>query len=144
MDCDHMYENFFLDTELIGIQSHQPPHILLWHINRIFDFSFELNPNLRIEYKKKAVIYFFYVYQYEEVFSSSKHFIYSLKSNGLSLAKELKNLDYLWMVRKENPMLNPANFLLELIKDIDCDIINWASVLDNGKIISKQQLYLDL
>ncbi|MCB0698240.1 MAG: IPExxxVDY family protein [Chitinophagales bacterium] len=102
LDMSAMEEDFFSGTAMIGIGSSLQGHEFCWHINKVFEFDFVREPDSDVEYKpSKEDIHFFSLYRYEEPMSSCTHLLYKLRSDKRSLLPEIKQLDYLWLIKSE-------------------------------------------
>ncbi len=101
LDSTSAFEAFFNDAYLLGIISSQREYQLCWQINRALDFHFRLNSDLELKMPipKKEKICFFQIYEFSEPISYTLHYIYSNHFKGEFLIPELKNIDYLWLIK---------------------------------------------
>ena len=99
LKLDQTLALFYEDTSLIGIVSSLPGYKLCWLINRRFDYEFERDPDFTIEQPRKGNLLVFPLYHHEPACSGDSHHIYTLKSGKDSILPEIKEFDYLWMVK---------------------------------------------
>lgn len=100
LDMSAVQEEFFSDTAMIGIGCPLQGHEFCWTINRRLDFNFVREPENDVEYKPaKDHAHFFSLYKYEEPLSTCMHLLYKLRSDKKSLLPEIKQLDYLWLIK---------------------------------------------
>ncbi|HQE11144.1 MAG TPA: IPExxxVDY family protein [Flavipsychrobacter sp.] len=121
LDTDKMHEDFFSDSRLITISSSLPCYRFCWMLNTLLNFDLKRMPEQDIFIKVNAEeMYFYSIYKYEVPNSSDCYSVYQLKNNKRPLLADLKNLDYLIMlkgpaaVEKTNEYLT----LLRTIKEI--------------------------
>lgn len=99
LDTTGMLEDFFWDAALLGIATALPCYQFCWLINEAFDTDFEMMMEIEVKASGKNPDYFFPVYQYEVPLNGGEFLIYSLKAGKKRLLPELKNLDYIWLLR---------------------------------------------
>ncbi len=100
LDMSAVEEEFFSDTAMIGIGCPLQGYEFCWAVNRYLDFNFIREPENDVAYKpKKDEAHFFSLYKYEEPMSSCTHMLYQLRSDKNSLLPEIKQLDYLWLIK---------------------------------------------
>lgn len=113
LDMGAVQDGFFSDTAMIGIVCSLPAHKFCWTINNLLDFEFVRDPDSDVEYApSKEEKHFFSMYQYCESVSSCEHLLYKLKSHKKSLLPEIKQLDYLWLIKSQD-----AELQCEIIAD---------------------------
>lgn len=121
LDTDKMHEDFFSDSTLITISSSLPCYRFCWLLNTLLNLDLKRIPeqDIFIEVSTEEM-YFYSIYKYEVPNSSDCYSVYQLKNNKRPLLADLKNLDYLIMlkgpaaVEKSNEYLT----LLRTIKEI--------------------------
>ncbi len=96
---DPAFEDFFKDTSLFGIISSQKQYQLCWQINRALNFNFRLNSELEALIRKKEKHCFFQIYEYNEPLRFTFHYLYSNHYKGEYLIPELKNIDFIWLLK---------------------------------------------
>ena len=97
---DSAADEFFSDSALIGISCALPGYRFCWTVNNAFGFDFVREPEFDVEYKpSRDNVHYFSLYQFEAPHSSSRHLLYKLRSEKKSLLPEIKQLDYLWLIR---------------------------------------------
>lgn len=95
-------DEFFSDTALIGIGSALPGYKFCRAVNIALNFDFNRRPESDVEYKpSKHDVHYFSLYQYNIPLSSCKHLLYKLRSEKKTLLPEIKQLDYLWLIRSQ-------------------------------------------
>lgn len=95
-------DEFFSDTALIGIGSALPGYKFCRAINIALNFDFTRRPDSDVAYQpSKDDKHYFSLYQYNVPLSSCKHLLYKLRSEKRSLLPEVKQLDYLWLIRSQ-------------------------------------------
>ncbi|MHB1921698.1 MAG: IPExxxVDY family protein [Chitinophagaceae bacterium] len=99
LDYDSLMEEFFDSTHLIGMVSSVKDYQLCWQINHALNFDFRVNNELEISWKKKRKQIFFTVFEYLEPIKSVAHYLYNNHFRAEFLLPELKNVDYLWMIK---------------------------------------------
>lgn len=102
LDMSAMEDDFFSGTAMIGIGSSLQGYEFCWNINKAFEFDFVREPESDVEYKQgKDEVHFFSLYRYDEPMSSCTHLLYKLRSDKRALLPEIKQLDYLWLIKSE-------------------------------------------
>jgi hypothetical protein len=140
LDLNAMQDDFFADTELIGIRASMPAYRFCWLINTYFHFNFTRDPefDIKMETPTGQDIYF-EVYQYVLPQNSGKYIIYKLRSSEIHLLPEIKNLDFIWLVQSTTP-LEDANMLLKHCRNIN--EIELAQTIPLDRLKKKQFLLI--
>lgn len=99
LDTTGMLEDFFFDATLIGIACSMPCYQFCWLVNESFGTDFEMVMEIEFKATCSSPDYFFPVYRYDLPLNGGELLIYSLKTGRKRLLPELKNLDYLWLIR---------------------------------------------
>lgn len=119
LNTESALENFFRDTCILGIISSQKQFRLCWHINQFLDFNFRLNSELEALIQKKRKYCFFQIYECSEPIRSTLHYLYSNHYKGEFLIPELKNIDYVWLLKGSYYGENELNLLMNDIRRLD-------------------------
>jgi hypothetical protein len=122
LNIEEMQQDFFEDACLIGISSPSPIYRLCWLINHSFDLEFVREPELDVCVKTRRIGWdtdeeidqYFPIYQYNVPLTGSRYLLYKLKVERDTLLPEVKNMDYLWMIRSSNPQVDADQFAGQL------------------------------
>lgn len=109
-----MLDDFFQDATLLGIACAMPCYQFCWLINQSFDTDFEMLMEIQVKGSGRNTDYFFPVYQFELPLNGGELLVYSIKSGKKRLLPELKNLDYICLIRGSASMSLSAQMLQEL------------------------------
>lgn len=101
LDTTAMQEDFFGDTGMIGIASSLPGHRFVWMLNTrlAMDFRRAADMDVCLNAKSKEDFQHFAVYHFVDAVSGAEHMLYRLRAEKKVLLPEVKNLDYLWLIR---------------------------------------------
>src|SRR6187549_26699 len=99
LNTDHLTEQFFDDTRLIGIMAPVKDYQFCWHLNTNIGLDFRVNNEIEIKLIKKKRNYFFSVYEYNEPTRFLSHYVYNNQFDGEYLLPEFKHLDFLWLMK---------------------------------------------
>lgn len=86
---------------MFGLSSHENDYRLVWNINQGFSFNFERAKNHKIISKKTGAEIEFTLYSYDDEDTFYLYHLIANKSDQNFLLEELKNIDFLIMVRGE-------------------------------------------
>jgi hypothetical protein len=133
LDIGAMHEDFFTDTALIGISSALPLYRFCWLLNTYFGLNFTREPEMDVKVpgKKNNPDLYFAVYQYVCPTGPYTDILYGLKANDKTLLPEVKQLDYLWMLRSASPQKDAATYINYLRTMPDVQL---ASVLQPAQL----------
>jgi hypothetical protein len=140
IDNEALAQEFFENTVLLGIVAPLKGYLLSWQLNHLLEFDFRLNAGLEIQLTKKGRDYFFSVYEYKIKNATIYHYLYCNHFDGEYLLPEFKHLDYLWLVKAEDTVLESQQPLLNSIKKLPG--VQLVTELTNEKIRHKQHLIL--
>lgn len=138
LDNEMLAEMFFEDVHLLGIMASVKSYQFVWQINRQMGYSFSLNNDLEIERRNKSRSFFFSIYEYQIPQTSVCYYIYHNQNDGEFLLPELKNLDFLWMIKGEDISLNDIQSLQQNIKALPNVLL--VNEVSSDKIKNKQHL----
>ncbi len=135
-----MQEEFFADSSLIGMVSAIPAYRFCWMLNNRFDLNFvrdaESDICLRDTQQHEK---YFPVYKYCAPLNGNKYLIYKLKNDKYSLLPEVGQLDYLWMIQRNDSESEARNLLQYLRKLPD---IQLAQIIMPEKLKNLSNLIL--
>lgn len=86
---------------MYGLSSHENDYRLVWNINQGFSFNFERAKSHKILSKKTRAEIEFTLYTYDDEDTFYLYHLIANKSEQNFLLEELKNIDFLIMVRGE-------------------------------------------
>lgn len=116
LDTEVMLEDFFQDATLLGIGCAMPCYQFCWLINQSFDMDFAMICEIEMKGSRNTPDYFFPLYRFELPLNGGELLIYSIKSGKKRLLPELKNLDYIWLIRGSASLSASGDFLKGLQK----------------------------
>jgi hypothetical protein len=139
IDNETLAEEFFEETQLLGIVAPVRDHVFIWHINQHLGHNFR-NNNIEIQLRKKDRYYFFSVYDYQVPACCMVHYLYNNQFDGEYLLPEFKHLDFLWLVKYETLAPEAFHNLQQMIKSLPG--VQLVTEMTNEKIRNKQHLIL--
>lgn len=101
LDTSAMQEDFFDDVAIIGLACAHAGHRFCWMLNARFNLDFRRVPEMDVclRSKREEDHQYFSVYQYTNEISGAEYLLYRLRCGKQSLLPEVKNLDFLWLLR---------------------------------------------
>jgi hypothetical protein len=138
LDQDQLLEDFFESTHILGIVSSARDYQICWQINNYMHFDFRVNNSLEINLSKNSRAFYFSVFEFEEPTKSSAHYFYNNHCQAELLLPELKNIDYLWMVKGDYYQLQDVKKLIEQLRHVE--LVQLVSLLDIREIKNKMNL----
>jgi hypothetical protein len=111
-------DEFFQNASLVGIASRQKEYQLCWEINRLLGFRFKMNNDLEVVLMKKEKKCFFTVYEFDEPARFTIHYLYNNHYKGEYLLQELKNMDFVWLIKGTYYNEEEIRWLAEGIRSI--------------------------
>lgn len=138
LDVDVLTDDFFEDTRLLGIIATKKNYQFCWHINNTLSYHFRLNPEIEVQIKRKERNYYFRVYEHTVRNSFISHYIYQNSHEGEFLLPELRNMDFLWLIKNESSDVSQCTELISSIKKLNC--VQFVTELTNEKIRNKKHL----
>jgi hypothetical protein len=111
LNNDDVEASFFENTSMIGITTTLKDYKLCWLLNNYLGLQFARS--LREDFKlvKKGRTYFFSLFEYKNEYTHTEHYLYCNKYDGESLLPELKQMDFLWLLRNVN---STSDYIKEL------------------------------
>ena len=131
-----VYEEFFL----WGILSSVGGHKICWEMNKALGSTFERIDDLVLERRPEADDAYFNFYAFDDKENFLRFELIKNKCNGEIYMKELKNFDYLIMVKGELDFFEEEQFLQRL-KPIQC--VQAILTIDLNKLKNQEQLILE-
>ena len=138
LDQDQLLEDFFEATHLIGIVSSARDYQLFLQLNRDLHFNFRVNNSLEINLTKNQRAFYFSVFEFEEPTKSAAHYFYNNHCQAEFLLPELKNIDFLWLVKGDYYQLEDVKKLIEQLRQVE--LVQLVSLLDIREIKNKMNL----
>lgn len=94
-----LHVDFDYDFELIALVSSWRDYRLCWQINRVLHMEFSRKPDLEITDPKRRIHAQFPLFSYEDEINFLQYFLIGNKSFGVYLIPEMRQVDYLMMIR---------------------------------------------
>jgi hypothetical protein len=138
LDQDQLLEDFFESTFLIGIVSSARDYQLCWQINNHMHYNFRVNNSLEINLSKHQRAFYFSVFDYEEPTKSVSHYFYNNHCKAEFLLPELKNIDYLWLIKGDFYQQQDVKKLIDQLRRVE--LVQLVSLLDIRDIKNKMNL----
>ena len=122
LDMGDLTESFFEDTRLLGLVAPVSDYQLCWHLNNELRFNFRNNPDITIPFKKKSLdtIFYFTVSECMEQYSALAHYLYNNQFKGEYLLPDLKQLDYIWLMKGDTVTDEFTRNLMEMVNELSC------------------------
>jgi hypothetical protein len=138
LDQDQLLEDFFDATHLVGIMSSAHDYQLCWQINQVIGYNFRVNNSLEINLTKNQRAFYFTVFEYQEPTKSAAHYLYNNHCQAEFLLPELKNIDYLWLIKGDYYQADDVKKLIEHLRHVE--LVQLVSLLDIREIKNKMNL----
>jgi hypothetical protein len=138
LDFEHLADDFFSDTRLIGIVAPLKDYQFCWHLNQLLRFDFRSNNEIEIQLNKKKRDYFFSVFEFREKNNSLVHYLYNNQFDGEYLLPEFKHLDFLWLLKGDLVGEEMLQSIMHAIKTING--VQLVMELTNEKIRNRGHL----
>lgn len=135
LQLDHtaVEEDFFEDLKMFCLICPHEPYHLAWHINGTLPFNFKRTPNQDILMGND----YYVVYEYEEPINQIQHYLVASRSKTNYILPELRNIDFIWMIKGGHKVEEYVKQLPAMTKNIpivvDCRFINHKK-LSNRKV----------
>lgn len=138
LKIDEIVSEFYEETRILGIMTSLKNYQFCWKLNNSLGMAFRLNNEIEMLIKRKGRDYHFNVYEYNETTNYICHYLYTNSYEGEYLLPELKNFDFIWLMKNE-PVSN------EFITDIktwlkDIKEVQLVTEIDLDKIKNKTSL----
>jgi hypothetical protein len=138
LDQEQLVEDFFESTHLIGIMSTARDYQVCWQINKQLFYDFRVNNSLEITLTKKHRSFHFTVFEFLEPTNSVSHYLYNNHCQAEFLLPELKNMDYVWMIKGDYYQSQDVKKLIEQLRGVA--VVQLVSLLDIREIRNKMNL----
>ncbi len=138
LDVEDMADEFFEETQLLGIVALIKDYQFCWFLNNNLRFNFRRNNDIEIQLYKKNRHYYFGIHEYKQPNSSLVHYLYKNHFDGEYLLPEFKHLDYLWLLKGD---IVSSSFLEDLKTTIkSLNGVQLVMELTNEKIKNRGHL----
>ncbi|GAA4301530.1 IPExxxVDY family protein [Compostibacter hankyongensis] len=131
-------EDFFDMTWLIGILAPIADYRLCWQLNRALGVNFRVNNDLEISLISKGKKCYFTVFEFTEPVKSVAHYLYNNHSKAEFLLPELRNIDYLWLLKGDYYRQGDVQELMERIRRVEG--VQLVNLLDPAGLKHRQHL----
>ncbi|MGX5819931.1 IPExxxVDY family protein [Chitinophaga lutea] len=138
LDQDQLVDDFFEDTWLAGIITQARDYQLCWQINQHLRLDFRVNNSLEINLTKNRRSFYFSVYEYQELTKSAAHYLYNNHCKAEFLLPELKNVDYIWLIKGNYYQAQDVRNLIDQCRKVE--VVQLVSLLDLKDIKNKINL----
>jgi hypothetical protein len=95
LDNAALEEEFFEDVVLTGIVCPLESYKLVWLLNQYLNFNFTRNHFCEVKVNET----FFPVFSYSEEEKQIDHFIYCNRNKTKFMLNEIKNIDFIWLIK---------------------------------------------
>lgn len=140
IDNETLVEEFFYCAKLLGIMTPLKDYRFIWHINQHLGYNFRAIPGLEIQLRKKNRNYFFSIYEFKSPSCNTTHYLYNNQFDGEYLLPEFKHLDFLWLVKDDEDMVNDISNIFHPVRSLPG--VQLVVEMTNEKIKNKQHLIL--
>ena len=140
IDNNETVDTFFQDIRIIGIVAPIKNYHFCWCVNQRMQYDLRVSNDLEIQLEKKRRKYYFSIFSYPEPLVSRIHYLYSNCFDGEHLLPELKNLDYLWIVKGDSGDEKEIDKLLEGIRAVEG--VQLAKEISHSQIRNKSHLII--
>lgn len=110
----HLRVDFDFEFSLICIISSLKDYRLCWSLNRLLNIELSRQADLAVTNPKKRQESFFNLFQYEDQINFLHYFLIANKASGAYLLPELKQVDYLLMLKGDSAGETKAEVLQQL------------------------------
>lgn len=136
----HLRVDFDFEFNLICLISSLKDYRLCWHLNRMLNISLTRANDLELNNEKKRQVSFFNLFNYTDEINFLHYHLISNKSSGAFLLPELKQVDYLLMLRGDAAGETAADTLQQLKSLAGIEALFEANP---AELRSKQNLILE-
>ena len=99
LETEDLEDDFFEDTHLLGLVAPIKDYQFSWMLNHAINIDFRLNNDLEIQFFKKQRHYYYSIFEYAQPHTSLMHYLYKNQCDGEYLLPELKQFDFLWLLK---------------------------------------------
>ncbi len=136
LDNAALEDEFFEDVKLTGIVCPFESYQFIWKINQVFNFSFERNHSCEVHIGEL----FFPVYSFIEDNKYIEHYIYSNRNKTHFLLPDMKNIDFVWLIKGIQYQSQYLNLINETLKKITGIVYTFD--INSAKLQQRQHLIL--
>lgn len=141
LDVNSLSEEFFEDTCLFGVQITAGIHRLVWQVNEMIGFRFQIDYDKQIKFIHRERDYYYNVYAYREDAMGLDHYIYTNAYDGEFLIPDLQYFDCLWLMKGEAlPPPDERNLLQTAIRSLPD--VQMITEMSTEKIKMRERLIL--
>lgn len=138
LDYADVTDSFLEDARLLGVVTNLRNYKLCWALNAFYGYDFRANQPSYIERRNRDRKYFFTIHRHSRPRQPFEHILYQNKDDGEYLLPELKNLDFIWMIKADHPDSN----LYEKVRQQLISLPDVQLVTEIGKHKIKHKEYL--
>jgi hypothetical protein len=135
---EQLEEAFFDSSWLIGIMAPAKDYQLCWNLNRALGFNFRANNELEICLESKQKKFYFTVFEFEEPTKTVWHYIFNNHYKAEFLLPELKNVDYIWMLKGDFYQQSEVRLLMDQIREVPS--VQLVTLLKPDELKNKRNL----
>ncbi|MFT4202912.1 MAG: IPExxxVDY family protein [Chitinophagaceae bacterium] len=121
LDIEDLTDDFFEGVRMFGVVSTYKNYKFVWEVNNALGLAFRCIPENEISIQKKNRQCYFPVYQHNVKNSTVSYYCYHNYFDGEALLPELKNIDFICLVKGGDSMSeNEWKQLLANVKSVNC------------------------
>lgn len=128
--------DFFEDLKMFCLLCPHEPYHLVWHINSTLPFNFKRTPNQDILIMNN----YYVVYEYEDPLNQIQHYLIASRSKTNYILPELKNIDFIWMIKGAHKIEEYVKELPSMTKNIP--IVSDCRLIDHKKLSNRKVFLL--
>ena len=114
LDQAFLEEEFFENSLLLGIVCPLSYYRFIWNLHTLLNFDFRRNH----EFEIKLTDMYFPVYQMTEKDKIMEHFIFVNRKKSTFLLPELRNIDFIWMIKGNNDIISYQHDIVNKLKNM--------------------------
>jgi hypothetical protein len=139
LDNEQIEQLFFADCIVIGIVAPIKDYRFAWLINAITNLDFRKTLEQEFEFVKKTRKYRFSIYECLDEVLEQQHTIYCNQNDGEYLIPELRNFDFIWLIKNIAEKQIAPQQIVAAINSLDevqvCSIINLDNIKSRNRLI---------
>jgi len=140
LDHESATADFYADTRLLGIVCPLPDFQFSWRLNNHLGFNFRINTAMEIKLVKKNRSYYFSIYDFAPHNRALVHYLYSNEYDGEFLLPELKNFDFLWLMKHDPVEQEELEALMQSLKRVPG--VQLVTEVKPGNVKNKKHLLI--
>ncbi len=114
LDQAYLEEEFFENSLMLGLVCPLASYKFIWQLQTFLQFDFQRNHDFDVEVKGCH----FPIFYLQEIDKMIEHFIFANRRQGVYLVPELKNIDYIWLLKGNNGLLPYRADIVEKLKKV--------------------------